>query len=64
MVAPGYVHGRDADEGETDTHGWAAIFSVSALLTSLHSCGVVVSVLLFFLRSVRLGPREVPFWSE
>lgn len=55
LPVPGYVHSRNADEAETPT-----IFSVSPLLTSLRSCGAVVSVLLFFSWSVRAGPREVP----
>jgi hypothetical protein len=48
MTVPGYVHGQNAVEGETDTREWAATFSVSALLTSLRSCGAMVSILLFF----------------
>ena len=33
VTAPGHVHGRNPNEGETDTREWAVAYSVSALLT-------------------------------
>ena len=55
MTVPGHVPGQNANEGETDTCEWAVAYPVSALLTSLRSCGAVVSILLFLSWSVRLG---------